>query len=183
MLYGRGSTTRGVPPSGGSSGGGEFLYERDIYLFWTKYGSKIKNIYILVHTLYFGTHFAWLKYFTHHLVPVMAPNYNQHIFSPAEDRKVCYSLAELYVRSVYLNVFLWRGRDVHETIRGAQDMKLCETLLYGDDKQNVTRQTNSTWRLRPGWRHRTYLDRPSHITSTVEQRPPIPHACTEIHKR
>jgi hypothetical protein len=80
----------------------------------------------------------------------MAPNYKQHILSPAEVRKVCYPLAELYVRSVYLNLFGWRGLDVHETIRGAQDMKLCETLLYGDDKQNVTRQTNSTWRLRPG---------------------------------
>jgi hypothetical protein len=29
--------------------------------------------------------------------------------------KVCYSLAELYVRSVYLNLFGWRGgREVQE---------------------------------------------------------------------
>jgi len=56
-----------------------------------------------------------LKYFTYHLVPVLAPNYKQHILSPAKVRKVCYSLAELYVKSVYLNLFGWRGREVHET--------------------------------------------------------------------
>jgi hypothetical protein len=33
---------------------------------------------------YFGSHFAWLKYFTYHLVPVLAPNYKQHILSPTE---------------------------------------------------------------------------------------------------
>jgi hypothetical protein len=31
-------------------------------------------------------HFAWLKYFTYHFVPVLAPNYKQHILS----RAVCY---------------------------------------------------------------------------------------------
>jgi D-alanyl-lipoteichoic acid acyltransferase DltB (MBOAT superfamily) len=25
--------------------------------------------------IYFGRHFAWLKYFTYQLVPVLAPNY------------------------------------------------------------------------------------------------------------
>jgi hypothetical protein len=30
--------------------------------------------------IYAGMHFAWLTYFTHHLVlPVPAPNYKQHI--------------------------------------------------------------------------------------------------------
>jgi hypothetical protein len=29
-----------------------------------------------------------------------------------------YSLAELYVKSVYLNLFGWRGRDVHEKCWG-----------------------------------------------------------------
>jgi hypothetical protein len=28
---------------------------------------------------YFGRHFVWLKYFTYHLVPVLDPNYGQHI--------------------------------------------------------------------------------------------------------
>jgi hypothetical protein len=28
--------------------------------------------------------FAWFKYFTYHLVPVLAPNYKQHILSPAK---------------------------------------------------------------------------------------------------
>jgi hypothetical protein len=59
------------------------------------------KIYILIGT--------WLKYFTYHLVPVLAPNYRQHILSPAELRKVSYSLAELYVKSVYLSLFGWRG--------------------------------------------------------------------------
>jgi hypothetical protein len=62
-----------------------------------KYGRKTN--------IYFGRQFAWLKYFTYHLLPVLAPNYKQHILSPAEVRKVCYSVAELYVRSVYLNLF------------------------------------------------------------------------------
>jgi hypothetical protein len=43
--------------------------------------------------------------FTCHLVPVLAPNYKQHILSAAKVRKVCYSSAELYVKSVYLNLF------------------------------------------------------------------------------
>jgi hypothetical protein len=45
--------------------------------------------------MYFHKHFAWLKYFTYHLVPVQALNYRQHILSPAEIRKVCYFLMEL----------------------------------------------------------------------------------------
>jgi len=36
------------------------------------------------YNIYFGRHFAWLKYFTYHLVPVLAPNYKQHILSPAK---------------------------------------------------------------------------------------------------
>jgi hypothetical protein len=59
--------------------------------------------------MYFGRLFAWLKYFTDQLVPVLAPNYKQHILLPAEVRKECYSLAELYVKSVYLNLFRLRG--------------------------------------------------------------------------
>jgi NADH:ubiquinone oxidoreductase subunit 5 (subunit L)/multisubunit Na+/H+ antiporter MnhA subunit len=45
---------------------------RDIHLFSTKYGRKTKYI--------FFRHFAWLKYFTCHLllVLVLAPNYKQH---------------------------------------------------------------------------------------------------------
>jgi hypothetical protein len=61
-----------------------------------KYGYKVKYIF-------------WLKYFTYHSVLVLAPKYKQHSLSPARVRKVCYSLAELYVRSVYLSLFRWRG--------------------------------------------------------------------------
>jgi hypothetical protein len=45
---------------------------------------------------------SWLRYFTYHLLLVLAPNYKPNIFSLAKVRNVCYSLAELYVKSVYL---------------------------------------------------------------------------------
>jgi hypothetical protein len=63
--------------------------------------------------IYFGRHFDWLKYFTYHSVTVLAPNYKQHILSPAEVRKDCYSLAELFVKC--LNVFGCKRGDVYET--------------------------------------------------------------------
>jgi hypothetical protein len=34
--------------------------------------------------MYFGKQFAWLKHFTYHLVPVLAPNCKQHVLSPAK---------------------------------------------------------------------------------------------------
>jgi hypothetical protein len=43
------------------------------------------------------------------VVPVLAPNYKQQILVKAKVRRVCYSLAELYVKPVYLNLFVWRG--------------------------------------------------------------------------
>jgi hypothetical protein len=49
--------------------GGHCWYKGHIYL---KYEHNIKYIY-------FGRHFAWLKYFTYQLVPIQAPNYKQHI--------------------------------------------------------------------------------------------------------
>jgi hypothetical protein len=52
--------------------------------------------------------FLWLKYFTDQLVPVLCPNYKQHILLPAE---VIHKLN--FVLSVYLNLFVWRGRDVN----------------------------------------------------------------------
>jgi hypothetical protein len=57
---------------------------------------------------YFDRHFTWLKYITY-IVPVLAPNYKQHILSPVKVINLCYSLAELYIRCVYLNLFGWRG--------------------------------------------------------------------------
>jgi hypothetical protein len=100
-----------IAPSGGGGTVGRLrgreLLVRHIY-FETKRGRKIKCI--------FGRHFAWLKYFTYHLllVPVLTPNYKQHILSPTEVRKVCYLLAEIYVKSLYFNLFGWRGRNAHE---------------------------------------------------------------------
>jgi hypothetical protein len=58
--------------------------------------------------IYIGRHFAWLKYVTYLLLlllPVTAPNYKQHILSLDKAIKVCYSLTELYVKYVYLNLF------------------------------------------------------------------------------
>jgi hypothetical protein len=71
-----------------------------------------------------------MKYFIYHLVSLLALNSNQLILPPAEVRKVCYSLAELYIKSVYLNV-LGRGvHEVHETLNwGAQAITFWEPLL------------------------------------------------------
>jgi hypothetical protein len=57
------------------------------------------KIHILIGT-------AWLKYFTRHLVQVLAPNYKQHILSLAKARKVRYSLAVRYVK-ICLFEFNW----------------------------------------------------------------------------
>jgi hypothetical protein len=43
--------------------------------------------------------------------------YKQHILSQQKVRNVCYSLAEIYVKSVYLDLFRWRGREVRKTFR------------------------------------------------------------------
>jgi hypothetical protein len=63
-------------PGGGSS----CLYQRYIYFD--------RNTDALLST-YFGRHFAWLKYFTYHLVPILAPNYKHGILSPAEVSFLC----------------------------------------------------------------------------------------------
>jgi hypothetical protein len=55
-------------------GSGFFVW--GTYLFKNKYWRKIK--------IYFGGHFAWLKYFTYYLEPLLTPNYKQHILPPAE---------------------------------------------------------------------------------------------------
>jgi hypothetical protein len=74
----------------------------------------MRDIFILKevwaqHKTYFFRHLALITDFTYHLVPVLAPDYNQHIFSPAKLRKVRYSLTELCVETVYLNLFGWSG--------------------------------------------------------------------------
>jgi hypothetical protein len=72
------------------------------------------------HKTYFFRHFTWMTYFTHHLV--LVPNHNQHIFLLAKLRKVCYSLHELNVKSVDLNLFGWSGCEVHETSQGGCEL-------------------------------------------------------------
>jgi hypothetical protein len=66
-----------------------------------------------------------LKYSTCQLVPVMASNYKQHILSPDKVSKICYSLAELHTKSVYLNLFGWRG-----AFSGVQAIKFWKPLAY-----------------------------------------------------
>jgi hypothetical protein len=61
-----------------------------------------------------------------YLVSVLAPN----ILSPSKVRKACYSLAEFDVKSVYLNLFEWRGREIHETLEEGQDIKIWESVPY-----------------------------------------------------
>jgi hypothetical protein len=59
-------------------------------------------------------HFTWFKYFTYHLL--LVPDYKQHILSPAEVREICYSLDEIYVKSVYLILIGLMGRsDINKT--------------------------------------------------------------------
>jgi hypothetical protein len=77
----------GAPRGRYLSSEGQELFER--HLFCTKYGCKIKYI--------FWQALSFVEMFTYHLVP----NYKQHISSPAKVRKVCYSLAELFVKPVY----------------------------------------------------------------------------------
>jgi hypothetical protein len=50
-----------------------------------------------------------MTYFTYHLEPILAPNNKQHILSSDKLREVCYSLAGLYIKPVYLNLIGWRG--------------------------------------------------------------------------
>jgi hypothetical protein len=83
----------GRPPGEdvGPLGGGRVVYKRDVYI--------LNEIWAQNKIVYYGRHFAWLKYFIYQLVSVglLAPNYKEHILSLVEVRKVCYSLAERYV--------------------------------------------------------------------------------------
>jgi hypothetical protein len=76
------------PPSRGKArlvlGRASLLYEG--HLFRTKYERKVKYVY-------FGRHFAWLKYITYRLVPVPAPNYKHRTLSPAKVMKIFYSIS------------------------------------------------------------------------------------------
>jgi hypothetical protein len=58
--------------------------------------------------------------FTYRLVQTLAPNYKQHILLSAELKEICYSLRELYVKSVYFNLIGRRGCEFHETPKGGR---------------------------------------------------------------
>jgi hypothetical protein len=76
-----------------------------------------------IHIYWYVGYFAWLKYFTHPLVPVLAPKYNQRILSLAKVRKVYYSLADLYVKPFYFYLIVCRGREDLETLQGGGELK------------------------------------------------------------
>jgi hypothetical protein len=97
------------------------LFVWGIYLFWTKYGQKINNI--------FCRNLAWLKYFTCQLVTVLAPNYKQHSLWPAEARTVCYSLSELYVRCLVDFIRMEGGMKFMEHFKGGASYESLGTTV------------------------------------------------------
>jgi hypothetical protein len=66
-----------------SFGDASSLYEGHIY-FEQNMGS--------IYDIYLGRHCALFKHFAYYSIPVLAPNYKQHILTPANVRKICYSL-------------------------------------------------------------------------------------------
>jgi hypothetical protein len=76
-----------------------------------------------------------LKYFTYHLAPLLAANYKQHILSTAKRRKVCYSLAEFYVISVYLNLVGLRDALSSLNILGGRGRK---QWMFGNLKTSLS---------------------------------------------
>jgi hypothetical protein len=81
--------------------------------------------------IYFDRHLAWFKYFTYQLVLVLSPNYKQNILRPPKVRKVCYSLAELHVKSLNFNLFRWRSvKFITKFKEGASYKSLETSALY-----------------------------------------------------
>jgi hypothetical protein len=76
--YVRGFRTVGRPPRGALLVlfGATVVCLRAIFI--------LDEIWTQDKSIYFGGNFAWLRYFTYHLVPKMAPNYKQHILLPTE---------------------------------------------------------------------------------------------------
>jgi hypothetical protein len=71
-----------------------------------------------------------LKHFTYGLVAVLAQNYKQHNLSPAEVSKVRYSLAELYVIPVYLNLLGCWGMKFVKHFKGEQAVEVWKPVVY-----------------------------------------------------
>jgi hypothetical protein len=73
------------PPgdAGGPLGGkGRVICMRDIFI--------LNGILAQDRKKYFCRSYVWLKYFTYHLVPLLALNYTQHILSAAKVIKLRY---------------------------------------------------------------------------------------------
>jgi hypothetical protein len=70
---------------------------------------------------------------------------------PAAVRRVCYSLAELYVKSVYLYLFGWRGgATLWNILKGEQAMKVWEGNLC--TKHATLLASSGPPAARSGWR-------------------------------
>jgi hypothetical protein len=79
--------------------------------------------------LHFGLHIHLEgQYFTREKLALLNNlNFTEVYFN---FEKVCYLLSELYFESVYLNLFWWRGHEVHETFKWAQTINVWESLPY-----------------------------------------------------
>jgi hypothetical protein len=63
------------------------------------------------------------------LSPLLAPNYKQHILSPAKVSEVCYLLAELVIRYVYFEFVRVEGDATFmKLLKGAKVIKVWEPL-------------------------------------------------------
>jgi hypothetical protein len=83
--------------------GGHIYFERNMDAKWN---------------IYFGKHFAWLKYFTYHLAPILVPNCKQHILLLAKVKtKYVIHCLNVVSNTVCLFAFFSGGREhkVHET--------------------------------------------------------------------
>jgi hypothetical protein len=79
---------------------------------------------------YYDSHLVWLKYFTYHLVPVLALNCcKQHYCHQLKLEK--YVILYLnFMSDVYLNLIRWRGREATKHLWGGGGaIKVCEPLL------------------------------------------------------
>jgi hypothetical protein len=80
-------------PAGRCWGGGGVVFIRSIFILNETLAQE--KIYVV------GRQFAWLKYFITQYRHWLRTIYKQHVLF----KKVCYSLAELNVKSVYFNLF------------------------------------------------------------------------------
>jgi hypothetical protein len=123
----------GAPPHRGAP---LVLWGRSKLIVWETF--ILNEIWTQDKNINLYRHFALLKYFTSLLVPVLAPNYKQHILSPVKVRKAYCSLAELYDKRVYLNLFGWRGaRHTWNVLKRGATYKVWAPLVYSKNHSKL----------------------------------------------